>query len=207
MNQHQCGRLPIGLPLAAGLMLPMISSYMARYQDIELGLDFSDRLTDVIDEGMDVVIRGGDLIDSRLITRRLGSFRLCIVGSVEYFRRNGIPERPDKLTDHACIHYRFQGSGKIASWPLKHRISAAGSPAIPSTLICSSLEALLFMVKEGAYCLSARLLGKGCTREQRAQKRTEQLYYSHHHLSYSLAEYATSDAKSACLCRSHDWHV
>lgn len=149
MTQHPCGRLRIGLPLAAGLMLPMISSFMARYPDIELDLDFSDRLTDVIDEGMDVVIRGGDLTDSSLITRRLGSFRLCIVGSVEYFRRNGTPERPDELTAHACLQYRFPGSGKIAGWPLKQSVSTAGSPAIPSTLICSSLEALLFMVKEG----------------------------------------------------------
>lgn len=149
MTQYPRGRLRIGLPLAAGLMLPMISSFMARYPDIELDLDFSDRLTDVIDEGMDVVIRGGDLTDSRLITRRLGSFRLCIVGSVEYFRRNGTPERPAELAAHACLHYRFPGSGKIAEWPLKQSISTAGSPIIPSTLICSSLEALLFMVKEG----------------------------------------------------------
>lgn len=149
MTQHPRGRLRIGLPLAAGLMLPMISSFMARYPDIELDLDFSDRLTDVIDEGMDVVIRGGDLTDSRLITRRLGSFRLCIVGSVEYFRHNGTPERPDELTAHACLHYRFPGSGKIAGWPLKQSVSTTGSPTIPSTLICSSLEALLFMVKEG----------------------------------------------------------
>lgn len=149
MTQHPRGRLRIGLPLAAGLTLPMISSFMARYPDIELDLDFSDRLTDVIDEGMDVVIRGGDLTDSRLITRRLGSFSLCIVGSVEYFRRNGTPERPDELTAHACLHYRFPGSGKIAGWPLKQSASSAGSPTVPLTLICSSLEALLFMVKEG----------------------------------------------------------
>lgn len=145
MTQQPRGRLRIGLPLAGGLMLPMISSFMVRYPDIELDLDFSDRLTDVIEEGMDVVIRGGELSDSRLISRRLGSFRLCIVGSEDYFARHGTPDCPDALAGHACLHYRFPSSGKIAWWPLKTSLGTS----VPSTLICSSLEALLFMVKEG----------------------------------------------------------
>lgn len=149
MTQQPRGRLRIGLPLAGGLMLPMISSFMVRYPDIELDLDFSDRLTDVIEEGMDVVVRGGELGDSRLISRRLGSFRLCIVGSAAYFADHGTPGRPDELRGHACLHYRFPSSGKIAMWPLKQSASTTGVITVPSTLICSSLEALLFMVKEG----------------------------------------------------------
>jgi len=149
MTQKPRGRLRIGLPLAGGLMLPMISSFMARYPDIELDLDFSDRLTDVIDEGMDVVIRGGELTDSRLISRQLGSFRLCIIGSEAYFRHHGIPERPDELAAHACLHYRFPSTGKIALWPFKQNVAASGAQIVPSTMICNSLEALLFMVKEG----------------------------------------------------------
>lgn len=125
-------------------MLPMISEFMARYPEIELDLEFSDRLTDVIEESMDIVIRGGELSDSRLISRRLGSFRLCIVGSSDYFSRKGAPERPEDLTEHACLHYRFPTSGKLAHWPFK-----SAGPSVPSTMICSSLEALLFMVKEG----------------------------------------------------------
>lgn len=149
MTQQPRGRLRIGLPLAGGLMLPMISSFMVRYPDIELDLDFSDRLTDVIEEGMDVVIRGGELSDSRLISRRLDSFSLCIVGSAAYFANHGTPQRPDELAGHACLHYRFPSSGKIALWPLRLSASATGNLTVPSTLICSSLEALLFMVKEG----------------------------------------------------------
>ncbi|AVF34196.1 LysR substrate-binding domain-containing protein [Rahnella sikkimica] len=144
MTEFPRGRLRIGLPLAGGLMLPMISDFMARYPEIELDLDFSDRLTDVIEESMDIVIRGGELSDSRLISRRLGSFRLCIVGSSDYFSRKGVPQRPEDLTAHACLQYRFPNSGKLAHWPV-----TSGGFAIPSTLICSSLEALLFMVKAG----------------------------------------------------------
>ncbi|WP_241575440.1 LysR substrate-binding domain-containing protein [Rosenbergiella nectarea] len=143
------GRLRVGLPLAGGLMLPMLSDFIQRFPDIELDLDFSDRLSDVIEDGMDVVIRGGELDDSRLISRRLGSFRLCLAGSNDYFQQQAAPARPDELSSHACLHYRYPSSGKLEPWPLKHSPSLSGGHVLPSTLICSSLEALLFMVKEG----------------------------------------------------------
>lgn len=149
MTEQPRGRLRIGLPLAGGLMLPMISDFMQRYPEIELDLDFSDRLSDVIDEGMDVVIRGGELNDSRLISRRLGSFRLCLAGSVSYFGKHGVPVRPDDLATHACLHYRYPSSGKLEQWPLKLTTTTLGGHALPSTMICSSLEALLFLVEEG----------------------------------------------------------
>lgn len=149
MTNQPGGRLRVGLPLAGGLMLPMISQFMERYPQVELDLDFSDRLSDVIDDGMDIVIRGGELSDSRLVSRRLGSFRLCIVGSAEYFMRQGTPSHPDELAGHTCLHYRFPSSGKLAQWPLKHTETTISGQTAPLTLVCSSLEALLFMVKEG----------------------------------------------------------
>lgn len=59
MTQSPWGRLRVGLSYAAWVSLPVIANFMARYPDIELNLDFSNRTTDVIDEGLDVVIRGG----------------------------------------------------------------------------------------------------------------------------------------------------
>lgn len=149
MTEQPRGRLRVGLPLAGGLMLPMISLFMERYPQIELDLDFSDRLSDVIEDGMDVVIRGGELSDSRLISRRLGSFQLCIVGSPGYFLRHGVPSCPDELSDHSCLHYRYPGSGRIAQWPLQYAVSRGGIQTVPLTLICNSLEVLLYMVKQG----------------------------------------------------------
>lgn len=149
MTEQPRGRLRVGLPLAGGLMLPMISQFMERYPQIELDLDFSDRLSDVIEDGMDVVIRGGELSDSRLISRRLGSFQLCIVGSPDYFRHQGTPSRAEDLSGHSCLHYRYPSTGKIAQWPLEFATPRNGGLAVPLTLICSSLEVLLYMVKNG----------------------------------------------------------
>lgn len=149
MTKQPRGRLRVSLPQAGGLMLPMISQFMERYPQIELDLDFSDRLTDVIEDGMDVVIRGGELSSSRLISRRLGSFQLCIVGSPDYFTLHEPPSRADELSGHSCLHYRYPSSGKIEQWPLECTTPRGGGLAVPQTFICSSLEVLLYMVKNG----------------------------------------------------------
>jgi DNA-binding transcriptional LysR family regulator len=149
MSQQPRGRLKVGLPLAGGLPLPVISAFMDRYPDIDLDLDFSDRLSDVIDEGLDVVIRGGDLDDSRLVSKRLGSYRVLLVATPGYLAQRGTPVKPADLVQHACLHYRYPSSGKLEAWPLKPTRSANAEVALPMTMVASSLEALLHLVQDG----------------------------------------------------------
>lgn len=149
MSQQPRGRLKVGLPLAGGLPLPVISAFMDRYPDIDLDLDFSDRLSDVIDEGLDVVIRGGELDDSRLVSKRLGSYRVLLVATPGYLAQRGTPAKPADLVQHACLHYRYPSSGKLEAWPLKPTRSASGEVALPMTMVASSLEALLHLVQDG----------------------------------------------------------
>jgi len=147
MTQLPRGRLRVGLPFAAGLPMPVISAFMERYPEIELDLDFSDRLADVIDEGLDVVIRGGELRDSRLMSRRLGTFRVCLVAAPNYLTRRGTPAKPDDLVQHACLHYRYPSSGRLEPWPLRHSALAAAGSALPLTMVSSNLDALLYLVQ------------------------------------------------------------
>jgi len=149
MSQHPRGRLKVALPFAAGLPLPVISAFMERYPEIELDLDFSDRMSDVIDEGLDVVIRGGEVRDSRLVSRRLGSYRVCLVAAPSYLRRRGTPARPDDLMHHACLHYRYPTSGKLEEWPLRQSHSPGATVAFPMTLVASSLDALIHLAQDG----------------------------------------------------------
>lgn len=58
------GQLRVSLPLAGMLLMPTISAFMDAYPDINLDLDFTDRLVDVIEEGFDAVIRTGDIRDT-----------------------------------------------------------------------------------------------------------------------------------------------
>ena len=149
VNRQPRGRLRVGLPLAAGLPLPVISAFMARHPEIELDLEFSDRLSDVIEEGLDVVIRGGELSDSRLVSKRLGSFRICLVAAPSYLRKRGTPANPGDLVDHACLHYRYPTSGKLQEWPLRQSRTPSAAVALPLTMVASSLEALLYLVHDG----------------------------------------------------------
>lgn len=149
LNERPRGRLKVGLPLAAGLLLPVLSAFMRTHPEIELDLDFSDRVADVIKDGLDVVIRGGELKDSRLVSKRLGTSRLCLVATPGYLRARGTPVRAVDLTRHACLHYRSPTSGKLEEWPLRRSASSGSGEALPTTLVTSSLMALLHLVEDG----------------------------------------------------------
>ncbi|WP_024680092.1 LysR family transcriptional regulator [Pseudomonas syringae] len=149
MTASPRGRLKVGLALAAGLPLPVISGFMERYPDIELDLDFTDRLVDVIDEGFDVVIRGSDLQDSRLMSRPLGPYRSCLVASPAYLEKRGTPVKPTDLLNHSCLHYRWQNSGKLYQWPFKKSTLLQPGTSLPVTMVCSNVEALIYLAQAG----------------------------------------------------------
>ncbi|WP_416424547.1 LysR family transcriptional regulator [Pseudomonas sp. App30] len=137
------GRLRISLPaLGYRMLLPILPEFTRRYPEIELDLDFSDRMVDVIAEGMDAVIRSGDVLDSRLRARTLGAFRLILVGAPGYFATRGIPTTPEQLRDHACLFYRFHSNGQLQPWTFEGR---AGLPPLelPGTLTFNNVEALI----------------------------------------------------------------
>jgi len=122
---------------------------MERHPEIELDLDFTDRLVDVIDEGFDVVIRGSALRDSRLVSRPLGSWRACLVAAPAYLERNGTPAKPDDLLNHACLHYRWTPTGKLYQWPLRHSTFTAAGSSLPLTMVCNSLDVMLYLALAG----------------------------------------------------------
>lgn len=145
------GRLRISLPRAAGLVMPVLAEFMQRYPAIELDVDISNRLVDVIDEGFDAVVRTGDLQDSRLSSKPLGAFRMTLVGTPAYFARAGVPRTPAELAGHACLFHRLSTSGKLERWPLR---DFAAEESLPRRMICNTLDALLLVI--------ARDLGIAC---------------------------------------------
>lgn len=142
------GKLKVSLPRVGMLMMPTISNFMSTYPDIELDVDFTDHLVNVVEEGYDVVVRTGEGTDSRLISRRLGSFRLQVVGSPAYLERAGIPTTPQDLTRHACLHHRYATSGRIRRWPLE---TAPDAPdlVLPIAATMTGVEPLLTLAERG----------------------------------------------------------
>lgn len=133
------GRLRVSLPLVSSLVLPVLSEFMGTYPDIELDLDFTDRLVDVIEEGFDAVVRTGNPADSRLSARHLGNFRSMLFASPDYLEKHGIPEVPADLMTHICLHFRSPNSGKLDVWPICCDAFAAPIQ-LPISMICNNIE-------------------------------------------------------------------
>ncbi|CUB00580.1 LysR family transcriptional regulator [Comamonas thiooxydans] len=132
------GRLRVSLPtIGYRFLLPVLPEFQARYPEVELDLDFNDHLVDVVEAGLDVVIRSGELADSRLVARRLGPFRFILAASPAYLSKRGVLLTPPDLAGHSSLRYRFLNSGKLEEWMLP------GLPAMPIALVCNNMEAML----------------------------------------------------------------
>ncbi|GKW11975.1 transcriptional regulator [Pectobacterium carotovorum subsp. carotovorum] len=142
------GRLRVSLPLVSPLMLPILGDFMRDYPEIELDLDFSDRMVDVIEEGFDAVVRTGEPVDSRLTARKLGIFRFLLVAAPDYLAQHGTPQQPVDLLQHTCLHYRFPSSGKLEPWALRLDPDEPELP-LPTSMICNNIETRLCFALQG----------------------------------------------------------
>jgi DNA-binding transcriptional LysR family regulator len=112
------GRLRVSLPHIVGhhLFLPLLSEFMSRYPEIELEVEFEDRIVDIVAEGLDVVVRSGDLGDARLIARKIGKQHFVVCASPGYLARKGTPKSPQDLPEHDCIRFKYPSTGLLAQW-------------------------------------------------------------------------------------------
>jgi DNA-binding transcriptional LysR family regulator len=136
------GRLRVSAPIVGyHLLLPVLPAFMALYPDIELDLDFNDRIVDLVEEGVDVAIRSGDLPDSRLMSRALRPYQLLLCASPAYLERFGTPRHPRDLDRHLGVRFRYPNSGKLQDWPL---IPQAGESdlRVRTVITCNNMEAL-----------------------------------------------------------------
>jgi DNA-binding transcriptional LysR family regulator len=147
-NAEPRGRLRVSMPMVSTLMMPVIGAFMKAYPDITLDIDFSDRMVDVIEEGFDVVTRTGDVADSTLITRAMGTYRHVIVGSPAYFAQRGVPTEPEQLREHWCLQHRFPTTGKLRRWPLS-RDGETLDIELPTAAIITAVEPLTLLAEQG----------------------------------------------------------
>lgn len=108
------GRIRIACPpvFSSRLIVPGIPSFLARYPDLTIDLDVSERYVNLVEDGVDVAIRIGDLADSSLLARQIGSVEAVVVGAPHYLQRHGTPKTPTDLDRHSCLPFLFQGGSK-----------------------------------------------------------------------------------------------
>ena len=109
-------RVDAATGVASDIIIPALPAFFERYPDIVLDLGCSDRPVDLIEEGVDCAIRGGDLPDSSLIARRVGALQFITCASPEYIARRGRPMHPRDLERHVNVNYFSSKTGKIFEW-------------------------------------------------------------------------------------------
>jgi DNA-binding transcriptional LysR family regulator len=99
------GHLRITAPAGFGRrhVAPLVPDFLALHPDVSLSLNLSDRVVDIVNEGIDCAIRVGDLPDSSLVSVRLADNRRMCVATPAYLKRAGTPRHPQELQRHACL--------------------------------------------------------------------------------------------------------
>ncbi len=112
------GRLRIDVPASIGrlILIPRLCEFYTRYPDIELVIGMSDRPVDMVQEAVDCVIRVGELQDSTLVARRIGSFQFVTCAAPNYLDRHGEPRTIEDLQDHRAVHYFSSRTGRTIDW-------------------------------------------------------------------------------------------
>lgn len=131
MQETPRGMLRVTMPLNFGFLAPIVATFMRRYPEIQLELIGTDRVIDLVEEGFEIAIRAGELADSSLVARSLGTLRSYLVASPDFLRRNGSPQRPEQITRFDCVAFgagperyawRLTRAGKATSVQLKPRL-------------------------------------------------------------------------------------
>lgn len=114
------GKLRVTMPVLFGhlCIAPLLTQLAQAHPALQLELSFSDRVTDLLEDGFDLAIRNGVLADSDyLVARKIGEHKMVLCASDGYLRQHGMPVTIDALADHDAIaHARH---GRISSWHLQ----------------------------------------------------------------------------------------
>ena len=142
VNAAPRGHLAITAPVLFGRMfvMPLVVEYLNRYPDTAVSAVLLDRVVNLLEEGVDVGIRIGELPDSNMQATAVGSVRLVVCASKEYLRRHGVPRTPQELLQHTIIA-SSAGSASI-SWRFGGRMLRI-EPRLTVTTNDGAIEAAL----------------------------------------------------------------
>ncbi len=116
-------RLTCSHAMGVQRVAPAIASFVARYPEVRFDVSVSDRIVDLVEEGVDLAIRIGQVGSDQLVARRLGTMRLLACASPAYLKARGTPRVPADLAAHAAITYAYSPNPRI--WRLLDRAGRA----------------------------------------------------------------------------------
>lgn len=137
------GKLTVTASMLFGrrYVAPIVDEFLQRHQNLSADLLFVDRVVNLVEEGVDVGIRIGNLKDSSLVAIRVGQTRRVICASDQYLRRHGIPQAPNDVSAHRCI--RHTGLAARSEWQFLIGKDRSTSIPITSVITCNDIDSSL----------------------------------------------------------------
>ncbi|MFZ2872443.1 LysR family transcriptional regulator [Zavarzinia sp.] len=138
------GRLRIDVPGRIGRLIiaPALPTLLASHPLLDIDLRVTDRAVDLVEEGIDCVLRVGPLADSGLVARKIGDLELINVASPGYLARHGAPTSPADLDGHVAVNYASPSTGRIENWEWLEAGEVRGRP-LPGRVTVNSAEAYI----------------------------------------------------------------
>ena len=139
-KEQPTGRLRVDVPGSFGrhILLPRLPEFLARYPLVQLELLPTDRVLDMVDEGIDVALRIGRLADTSFMARKIGEDKRLICAAPSYLARHGTPQVPEDLRRHNCIvsrdhpylnRWSFKVDGQIVEIDVRGRVAVTEGEA------------------------------------------------------------------------------
>ncbi len=143
------GTLRIAAPLSFGIkhLSPLLDDFLKTHPDLTLDLDLNDRTVNLMEEGVDLAVRIGNLNDSTLVARRLARVRRILCASPEYLARYGEPGRPEDLGAHVGLLYTHMS--ETQHWQFQRADTSWVSVSVPTRMRANNGDILLKAAIDG----------------------------------------------------------
>ncbi len=147
-SQQLNGTLRIALPLSFGLthLTPVLDQFAKSHPQLTLKLDFSDREVDLIEEGVDLAFRIGELNESALQARKIVPIRFVCCASPTYLKQAGLLKTPEDLKQHSILHYT---ASQNEPWCFLSQSGQTQAVTLQSKMIANNGDFLLKMALAG----------------------------------------------------------
>ncbi|HBR0005205.1 LysR substrate-binding domain-containing protein [Klebsiella aerogenes] len=121
------GTLRVSAPVSFGasIIAPLTASFLQAWPEVRVELDLTNRMVDLVDEGIDLAIRIGDIQRTDLVAKYLAPYRMAICAAPDYLVRHGTPQTPADLAGHQCLshtvwtarnEWRLPGAAEEVRW-------------------------------------------------------------------------------------------
>jgi DNA-binding transcriptional LysR family regulator len=137
------GRLVVSAPVGFGRLhvSPMMSAYLKRYREVSGELRLSDRVINLVEDGVDLAVRIGHLADSSLVARQVGEMRRVVVASNQYLKAHGEPKTPQAIASHDTI--QFGATAAPPDWRFvqdSREVSIACTPRLTTNIADAAIQ-------------------------------------------------------------------